>query len=251
VPKLSVTIITKDEAGHIEDALASVSWADERLVVDADSGDDTVERARRAGARVIVRPWAGFSDQKNYAASMAAHDWILSLDADERVSEPLAREVRALIATEPSRRGYRIPRVTCYLGQWVRSTDWYPDLQLRLYDRRVGSWSARLVHESVDVPGGAGVLASEILHYAYRDIAHHAQTIDRYTTLAAQQMFEEGRRTNVAGLLLHPAAAWLRNLVLRGGIGDGAVGVIVSTMNAYYVFLKLAKLWARQRSSSA
>jgi glycosyltransferase involved in cell wall biosynthesis len=248
VPKLSVIVITRNESSNIDAALASAAWADERLVVDAESTDDTVARARQAGARVVVRSWPGYGAQKNFAAAEAAHDWILSVDADERISEPLGREIRALLASEPPYRGYKMPRVTWYLGQWIRSTDWYPDYQLRLYDRRTATWSKRRVHESVKVDGATGVLsAGEILHYAYRDISHHLQTIDLYTTLSAEQLYQDGRRTGILSLLLNPPAAFLRNFVLRGGLRDGTPGVIVSAMNAYYVFLKLAKLWEKQR----
>jgi hypothetical protein len=170
------------------------------------------------------------------------------MDADERVSEPLAREIQALLASEPPLRGYRMPRVTWYLGQWIRSTDWYPDYQLRLYDRRVGAWLERPVHESVKVPGTAGHLSGEILHYAYRNVSHHLQTIDRYTSLAAQQLFDDGRRAGPIRLLLNSPAAFVRNFLLRGGVRDGTAGLIVSAMNSYYVFLKLAKLWELQRA---
>jgi hypothetical protein len=250
VPKLSVIIITRDESANIEGALSSVVWADERIVVDSESGDDTAARARQAGARVVVRAWPGYGAQKNYAASLAQHDWILSLDADERLSDPLAAEIRALMATDPPFHGYRIPRITRYLGQWVRSTDWYPDLQLRLYDRRHGAWSDREVHESVQLEGEPGSLAGEILHYAYRDLSHHVRTMDRYTSLAAMQMSRDGQTTGPVRLLLHAAAAFVRNAVLRGGMRDGSVGLIVSAMNTFYVFLKFAKLWELQRASS-
>jgi glycosyltransferase involved in cell wall biosynthesis len=251
MPPLSVVVITKNESAHIEKALASVAWADERLVVDAESTDDTVAKAERAGARAVVRPWPGYSEQKNAGAALAAHDWILSLDADERISDQLAQDIRSVLASEPACRGYRMPRVTWYLGRWIRSTDWFPDHQLRLYDRRAGGWVPRRVHESVRVEGTTGALPGEIQHYAYRDLSHHLRTIDRYTTLAAEQMLADGRRTSALGLLVYPPAAFLRNFLLRGGIRDGAVGLVVSTMNAYYVFLKFAKLWERQRAPGA
>lgn len=247
MPKLSVILITRNESANIDDALKSVAWADERIVVDAESTDDTADRARQGGAKVVVRPWPGYGAQKNFAASLAQHHWLLSLDADERVSEPLAAEIRALLTTDPPHHGYRMPRITRYLGQWVRSTDWYPDLQLRLYDRRHGTWTDRQVHESVRLDGEPGMLSGEILHHAYRDVSHHLQTMDRYTTLAAAQMDADGQRVGALRLLIHPPAAFLRNLVLRGGMRDGSVGLIVSLMNAFYVFLKFAKLWERQR----
>ena len=147
--KLTVTVITHNEASRIDEALESASWADEIVVVDSNSTDGTAEIARRRAARVEVRDWPGYSAQKNYAAELASHDWVLSLDADERVSPALAEEIRALMAAGPAATGYRIPRVAWYLGRWVRSTDWYPDYQLRLYNRRAGRWNGRRVHESV------------------------------------------------------------------------------------------------------
>jgi glycosyltransferase involved in cell wall biosynthesis len=190
VPKLSVTVITKNEAADLADALASVAWADEIVVVDSQSTDDTVAIARRFTDRVVARAWPGYIAQKNYAAAMATHDWILSLDADERVTPALATEIQARLATAPQEAAFRIPRVTWHLGRWIRSTDWYPDYQLRLYDRRAAEWTGRYVHEAVTVRGAVGDLGGELQHYAYRDIADHLETIDRYTTLAARQMHE-------------------------------------------------------------
>ena len=158
----------------------------------------------------------------------------------------LADEIRRLLAAEPAAHGYRMTRVTRYLGHWIRSTDWFPDRQLRLYDRRHGRWSERPVHESVSVDGAVGVLSAELQHLAYRDVTHHLQTIDRYTTLAAAHMASEGRRARVWDLLVQAPAAFVRNYVLRGGIRQGAIGLVVSGLNAYYVFLKFVKLWERQ-----
>jgi len=242
VPKLTVTVITRNESANIAAALESVSWADEIVVVDSHSTDDTVALARQRTGRVAVRDWPGYSAQKNYAAEQASHDWILSLDADERVTPALAGEIRALLGDEPRARGYRIPRVSFYLGKWIRSTDWYPDYQLRLYDRRVSAW-AGTVHEGVEVDGDVGRLRCDLEHVPYRDIAHHLHTIDRYATLAAQQMRERGKTVGVAGLAARPLGAFLRNYVARGGWRDGSVGFVVSVLNSYYVFLKFAKLW--------
>ncbi len=239
--RVTAIVITFNEAAHIGAALSSLSFADEIIVVDSQSSDDTVAIARTFTDQVIVRPWPGYSEQKNFAAAQASHDWILSLDADERISEPLADEIRGL--AEGSAAGYRMPRVTRHLGRWLRSTDWYPDFQLRLYDRRRARWSGRLVHESVKAEGHVVDLQGEILHYAYRDLSHHVQTMDRYTTLAARQMFEDGRTAGWWDLAVHPPAAFVRNYVLRGGFRDGVPGLIISAMNARYVGLKFAKLW--------
>jgi len=247
VPPLSVTIITKNEASNIAEALRSVSWADETIVVDAESTDETVAVARPHATRVLVRPWNGYGDQKNFAAGLAQHDWILSIDADERVTPELAAEIGRTLDSSPLVHGFQIPRITFHLGRWIKSTDWYPDYQLRLYDRRHARWNNRHVHESVTVDGQAARLRGELQHFAYRDLSHHLQTIDRYTTLAARQMYDQGRRAGIIDLLFHPPFAFLRNYVLRLGIRDGLAGLIISLLNSYYVMLKFAKLWELQR----
>jgi glycosyltransferase involved in cell wall biosynthesis len=250
VSKVTATVITLNEAANLPGALQSLAWVDELVVIDSGSTDDTVAIARRHGARVETRAWEGYSAQKNYAASIAAHDWILSVDADERVPQALAHEIRGLLDAGPDRGGYRVPRVTWYLGRWIRGTDWYPDYQLRLYDRRAGQWNGRRVHESVTLGGGpAGRLTHDLQHFAYRDISQHLATIDRYTALAAEQWLAEGRRVSMAGLVVHPAATFLRNYILRLGFTQGTPGLIVSILNSYYVFLKLARLYELSRAS--
>lgn len=247
MPKLSVTVITKNEEADLADALASVAWADELIVVDSHSTDATVSTAKRFTDQVFVRDWNGYAHQKNYAASLATHDWILSLDADERATPALADEIRRTLSGTPHAAAYRIPRVTWHLGRWVRTTDWYPDYQTRLYDRRSAEWTGRYVHESVTVRGITGQLRGELQHFAYRDISEHIETIDRYTTYAARQMREAGRRAGVVDLAVHPPLAFLRNYVAHGGFRDGLPGFVISAMNSYYVFLKFAKLWELQR----
>jgi glycosyltransferase involved in cell wall biosynthesis len=251
VSALSVTIITLNEAAHIGAAIDSASWADEVIVVDSGSTDETVAIARSKGVRVDVRAWTGYIDQKNFAATLASHDWIFSLDADERITPELAAEVRAVLASEPVHAGYRVPRVTYHFGRWIRTTDFYPDFQTRLYDRRRARWRGKYVHESVQVDGPAGRLQHELLHYSYRDLRDHLDRINRYSTLAARQMLENGRRAGVIDLLLHPPAAFLRNYILRKGILDGAAGLTLSMVNSYAVFLKFAKLWELQHSPTS
>jgi glycosyltransferase involved in cell wall biosynthesis len=248
VPAVSVTIITLNESAHIGAAIDSAAWADEVLVIDCGSSDDTVAIARGRGARTFSREWPGYIEQKNHAASRAANDWILSLDADERITPALADEIRRLLASEPPFRGYRVPRVTFHLGRWIRTTDFYPDFQTRLYDRRAARWRGRYVHESVTVDGPSGQLHAELEHYSYRNLDDHLDRINRYTTLAARQMHESGRRAGVVDLVVHPPAAFLRNYVLRRGFLDGTVGLTLSLVNAYSVLLKFAKLWELQRT---
>jgi glycosyltransferase involved in cell wall biosynthesis len=249
VPPLSVTIVALNEAGHIGAAIDSVAWADEIVVVDAGSRDDTREIARRKGARVEGRNWTGWIDQKNYAASLASHDWILSLDADERVTPALAGEIRALLAAEPPRNGYRAPRVTFHLGRWIRTTDFYPDFQTRLYNRHRARWHGGYVHESVSVDGEPGRLRHEIEHFSFDDLSDQLARINAYSSLAARDMYERGRRAGAWALLVHPPAAFLRNYVLRRGFLDGSAGLLLSMVNAYGVFVKHAKLWEIERVS--
>ncbi len=241
-----MTVITKNEQVNLPRALESVQWADEIVVVDCGSTDETVAIASRYTSRVIVRGWPGYVAQKNYAAEAATHDWVLSLDADERVTSGLADEIRRILATEPVVAGYRIPRVTRYLGRWIRTTDWYPDYQLRLYDRRRGRWQGRHVHESVSVDGTIALLTGELEHHAYRDTAHHLEKMNAYAALAAKSLDEQQRKSSAFELVVHAPVAFFRNYILRGGFRDGTPGLIVSTLNAFYVFLKFARLWEIQ-----
>lgn len=246
MPKVSVTIITLNEAEHIAAAINSAEWADEILVVDSGSTDATLDIARAKGVTVLCRDWSGYVDQKNFAAEKASHDWIFSLDADERIPAALATEIRSVVADEPPLRGYRVPRVAYHLGRWVRTTDFYPDYQTRLYDRRAARWRGKYVHESVAVDGGVGQLRHELEHYSFRDLGDQLDRINHYTTLAARQMHEAGRRASLLDLVLHPPAAFIRNYLLRRGIFDGTAGFAISAVNSYSVFLKFAKLWEMQ-----
>jgi len=247
---VTVTIITLNEARHIAAAIGSAAWADEILVVDSGSTDDTVAIATARGVRVMSRTWPGYVDQKNYAASVASHDWIFSLDADERVTPALAEEIRQVVAGDPPERAFRVPRVTFHLGRWVRTTDFYPDHQTRLYDRRAARWQGKYVHESVVADGPVGQLKHELQHYSYRDLSDHLDRVNHYSTLAAQQLYEGGRRASAVDLLLHPPAAFLRNYVLRGGFADGVAGLTISLVNAYSVLVKFAKLWELQQQNT-
>ena len=251
MPKVSVTIITLDEAEHIAAAIESVAWADEVIVVDSGSTDATADIARGAGARVVVRDWPGYVDQKNYAATLASNDWIFSLDADERVSPALAAEVRRRLEGTPAVDAFRMRRVAFHLGRWIRTTDFYPDYQTRLYNRRSARWQGRYVHESVVADGPVGLLAHELQHYSFRDLRDHIDRVNHYTSLAARQMYEQGRRSGAVRLIVHPSAAFLRNYLLRRGFMDGTAGLIISLVNSYSVFLKFAKLWEIQRTLKA
>jgi len=240
---VSGVLITRDEERHLPEALASLRFCDEVLVVDAGSTDRTREIAEAAGARVLLNaPWPGFVAQRRLATRSARHDWVLFLDADERVTPALRTEVETLREGGFEHAGYRIPRVAFYMGRAVRATDWYPDLQLRLFDRRRGDWQGALVHESVKVDGATGRLRGEIEHHPYADLADHLRRIDLYTSLWARQSFDAGRRTGALAPVAVAGWAFFRNYVLRRGFVLGEVGFSVSMLAAFYAYLKLMKL---------
>ena len=236
-------LIAQNEEKTIADALESVSFCDEIVLVDSGSTDTTPEIATAAGARVVRNaPWPGFVAQRDFAVRAARYDWVLALDADERVGAELRTEIRSLRDRGFGYAGYRIPRVARYLGRWIRGTDWYPDWQVRLFDRTRAAWQGDLVHESVGVRGPVGRLRGELEHHPYADIADHMRKIDSYTTLWAQQARASGRSSNVVDMSAGAAWAFFRNYVLRRGFLLGSAGFIISVLNTYYTFAKLAKL---------
>jgi len=248
---VSAVVLALNEERRLAAALDSVRFCDEVLVVDAGSTDRTHELARASGARVLVNaPWPGFVEQRRFATRAARHDWVLAVDADERVTLPLREEIRSLQERGFDRAGYRIGRVAFYLGRWIRGTDWYPDPQLRLFDRRRGGWQGGLVHESVQIEGEVGRLRGELEHYPYEDISDHVVTIDRYTTLWADQAYQEGRRSRNPAAVAAGVFAFFRNYLLKRGFLLGSPGLTVSMLNAYYTYLKLAKLGEKAQARS-
>ncbi len=245
MPKISAVLIAQDEEDRIEAALRSLAFCDEIVVVDGGSRDSTPARVSALGARLLERPFDGFVAQKNFALDQARHDVVLSLDADEEVTHALKKEIQALAAGEAlPLPGYRVPRVTHYLGREIRATDWYPDWQLRLFDRRRGRFEGDLVHESVKVDGPVGRLSGEIIHRPYRDEDEHLRRIDRYTTLWAEAEHRKGRKAVPGYGAVASFFAFLRNYLFKGGILLGATGLKISRLNAFYVQQKFAKLKA-------
>ena len=253
--KVSATIITFNEQSNIKAACESVAWADELLVVDSNSTDATRELAEGCGARVITNSWPGFSAQKQFAVEHAKHEWIFSLDADERVSDELKKSIDALRSKPEGELagGYQIARRTYYQQRWIRGGGWYPDRQLRLFRKSKGHWKQRHIHESVTMDADARVeqLAGDILHYTSQDAAHHHRMIgERYAPLAALQMYEEGRRTSVLGVASAGPAAFIRSLILKGGFRDGFAGFTIASFAAHHAFLKHLMLWEKQAADN-
>ncbi|HOL69798.1 MAG TPA: glycosyltransferase family 2 protein [Bryobacteraceae bacterium] len=239
--KISATIITCDEERNIARAIESLRCCDEIVVVDSGSTDRTVEIAARLGARVIESPWPGYAKQKNLAASQASYDWIFSIDADEALSEALEAEIWQLKKNGPEHDAYTMPRLAQYLGRWILHSGWYPDRKVRLYNRNKATWVGDFVHESVQVEGSIGHLKSNLLHYTCDSLSEHLRTLDRYTTLAAQEVVARGKKPSWPNLILEPTWTFLQTYFLKLGFLDGVEGLTIAYMAATYTFLKYAK----------
>jgi glycosyltransferase involved in cell wall biosynthesis len=239
--KISATIVTLNEERHIARAIESLRCVDEVLVVDSGSTDRTREIAARLGARVIEEPWRGFAAQKNFASERAANDWILSLDADEAVTEELEAEILALKKDGPQFDGYSMPRLAQYLGRWILHGGWYPDRKIRLFHRRRAAWQGEYVHESVRVEGRVGEFGGRLHHFTCDSLSAHMRTLDHYTTLAAQELRARNTEVPVRRLLVDPAWTFVRTYLIRRGFLDGPQGLAIAWMAALYTFLKYAK----------
>lgn len=247
-PKLSVCVVAMNEESKIADCLRSADFADEWIVVDSHSTDRTREIAASLGAQVTERDWPGHVEQKNFALSRAAHDWVLCLDADERVSPELRASILSALSAASPPEGYSCARRTWYLGRWIRHGGWYPDRKVRLFRRSAGRWAGVNPHDRVEVTGRVEPLSGDLLHFSYDSISDHLRTIDAFTSIAAREKHAAGVRAGLGGLLLHPAGKFVRMYLLRAGFLDGVPGFAVAVSGAYYVFLKYAKLWEMQNA---
>lgn len=248
-PRLSVAIITLNEEGNLPDCLASVAFADEIVVVDGGSDDRTCDIARTAGARVIeARDWSGFGIQKNRAIDACTGDWVLSIDADERVTQALRDEILATLLN-PTFDVYQMPRRSYYCGRFMRHSGWWPDHVRRLFRRGTARFSAAPVHEALETDRAIGRLQNPLEHWSFRSMEQVLDKVNRYSSLSAPIVVEHGRRPTVATALLHGAAAFFRTYVLKRGFLDGSHGLMLAISNAegsYYRYIKAMLLW-RQR----
>jgi len=248
-PRISACIIAFNEAGRIADCLASLSFCDEVVVVDSHSTDATVALAEAAGARVLQRRFEGFRSQKDFAVQQARHDWVLCLDADERVSDALRASIeQARDAGFRGSHGYRFARLSNYFGRFLRHGNAYPDRVLRLFDRRRGGWRGkREVHEAASVEGQVGTLRGDLIHYPYRSLQQQLAKTEKYARMMAEHEFARGKRATLAKLVLAPAWRFWRGLVLRGGFRDGWHGLVYAYVRANYVRQKTIMLWMLQQ----
>lgn len=244
---LSVCIVCLNEAHNIADCLGSVSWADDIVVVDSGSQDGTVEIARRYTERVFFRKWEGHIQQKNCALDLAKHEWVLCLDADERVTDELGKEIRGelrrMAAGVARADAFSMPRRVYYLGRWIRWGGWYPDRKVRFFRKSVGRWGGVNPHDHVRVDGKVAPLRCDLLHFTYRNVEDHISRINSYTSIAAKEKKAKGVRGAFLRMLFHPPARFFRMYFLRLGLLDGKAGFVNAVLASCYVFLKYAKLW--------
>ncbi len=246
---ISICIICFNEEKNIRRCLKSSSWADEIIVIDSISQDRTLEIAREYTDKVYQRAWSGYIDQKNFALSKAGNDWILSIDADEEISQDLKEEIRKEIEKKDAKDGYRIPRLSFYQGRWIKHSGFYPDRQLRLFRREGGKWTGGRVHERVEIKGNIGDLKKDLLHYPYKGvISGQLQTVNSFSSLMAEDMYERGKRYHPLLLLLRPLFKFIEVYLLKLGFLDGLAGLIIAVTSAYAMFVryvKLRELWNR------
>jgi len=236
--RLSVTIIALNQEANIGPCLASVSFADEIVVVDTGSTDRTVESARAAGARVVAAVWQGFAGTKNFALDQATGDWVFVLDTDERVPEALREEILAVVRADGPLNGYRVPRKNYFGGRWIRRLGWYPDYTLRLSRREQGRFRDREVHEELEVAGPVGTLLTPLDHYSYNDLEDYAARQERYARLAAAEMAKQGRRPRPMELWWRPVLTFLRLYFFKLGFLEGSLGLALARQGSRYNFLK-------------
>jgi len=243
---LSVAIVALNEEERLRACLESVVWAEELVVVDAGSSDKTVAIAREFTDRVLFRAWDGYGAQKNFALGQCHGDWILSLDADERVSDALREEIQATLGGGRPEVGFYLPRRNLFQGRWVRHGGLYPDWQLRLFRQGRGAFVERAVHESVRVNGPTGRLGAALIHESYRSIGDAVARLNRYSDLAAAEAALAGRGGSLVDLLIRPAWRFVSMYLLRVGFLDGWRGLVLAGLHAHYVFLRAAKVRERR-----
>lgn len=240
---ISVVIIAFNEEKNVRAALESAKWADEVVVVDSFSTDKTPDICREYTDRVYQEKWRGFSGQKTYAVGLARNDWVFVLDADERFTDELIREISGLMFEGQSMAGYYVPRRNHFMGREIKHCGWSPDYSIRLFDRKRGAFKDRAVHEAVELSGEAGYLKAPMLHYTYDSISDYIIRMDKYSALAAEEMRKEGRSAGPSDMALNPVFTFLKMFLVRQGFRDGIHGLVISMLYSFYTFSKYAKLW--------
>ena len=239
--KLSAAIIAFNEKDKIADCIKSVSFADETLVVDSHSTDSTREIAEQNGAKVIEKKWAGHIAQKNFALAAASSDWVICIDADERVSQKLRKEILKVMQN-PQCNGFAMPRKVFYINRWINHCGWYPARKLRLVKKSAARWGGADPHDKLTVDGTEQKLSGDLYHLSFDSIYDHFKTIDHFTRVGAEVAYKEGRRANVIDVTLRPLFTFFKMYLLKLGFLDGAPGFIVCALSAFHTFTKYDRL---------
>lgn len=239
---LSVVIITKNEVKNIVRCLESVKWADEIIVVDSQSVDRTVEIAESFGAKIYSPPWRGYGPAKREGVNRSSHDWILSIDADEVVTKDLKKEIQSLPDNSDLKSGYYLPRITNFLGRWIKHCGWYPDYVLRLFDKTKGNFNENIVHEAVIVSGETARLKNNLLHYSYPNLEEYFNKFNHYTTVGAEELFKKKKKASFFEIVFKPIIAFIKHFIIKAGFLDGIEGFLVSFLSSTAVMVKYAKL---------
>ena len=249
--KLSAYVLTLNEEGKVCDALHSLTWADEIVVLDSHSTDRTEQICRQYTDKVYQCDFAGFGKLRNQALELVTHDWVLSIDADERVTDELREEIQRELASGPRADAFFVPRKNFFLGRWIRHCGWYPDYrQPQFFNKHRLRYRDDLVHEGFDVTGRVDYLRGHVLQYPFRDLGEYLRKMSRYSTLMAEQMAARGSRFRTHQLVTHPVFTFIKMYGLRQGFRDGMPGLILSLLYAYYTFVKYAKLWEAGRDKA-
>lgn len=245
--KISASIIVFNEEQNIKELCETISFCDEIVIVDSASSDKTVEIASRYTDKIFQREFLGYKDKHEFADSKTSGDWILWIDADERITPELRNSITNLKNLDESElpAGFRIARKTWYLGRWIKFSGWYPDYQMRLYRKSASYWDGVSPHETARVNGRVEKLDGEFLHFTKNDLSEHHRVVDRYTTLAAEYKANHGEKPGGLAIFFNSIAAFIRTYILKQGFRDGIQGLIIAMFTAYSVFLKYAKVWER------
>jgi len=246
--KISAALIARNEAANISEAIKSLSFADQVVVADTGSTDNTVEIAQKLGAEVHSVKFEGFGKTKNKALDYCRGNWVLFVDADERVTSELAEKIINISNSESATAGFLINRLTYFLGKPVRHSGWYPDYILRLFKKEKGKFSSNLVHERVEINGRVDKLDGLLIHYSYRSIDQYLDKLNEYSTLSAREMFQKGRKFNILDLIFRPISTFLKMFVFKAGFLDGLNGLFLAILSSYHVFIKYAKLYHIRRT---
>jgi glycosyltransferase involved in cell wall biosynthesis len=241
--KISVVIITKNEEKNIARCLESVKWADEIVIVDSQSEDRTLEIAEKYNAKIYSPPWHGYGPAKKEGVDKASNDWIFSIDADEEVSEQLKKEMLTILSNHDNKTfGYFVPRLTNFLGRWIKRSGWYPDYVLRLFNKEHGNFNDAVIHEAVEINEPKAYLKSDLLHYSYPDLDEYFRKFNLYTTIGAEELFKKGKKSGFVNICLRPIVAFIKQYIIKLGFLDGMEGFLVCYLSAKAVLVKYAKL---------